>query len=55
MIDETKADTVRISKKMIDYIEHVKVRYLEEYGVNISLVEISKIIAERAITTKLFN
>ena len=55
MADEIMADTIRISKKLIDYIEYVKKRYKEEYGVTISIVEISKIIAERSIATNLFN
>lgn len=54
-MEEIKADTIRISKELIDYIQYVKNRYREEYGVDISLVETSKKIAERALQEKLFK
>ena len=55
MEKEKKADTMRISSKLIEYIFHVKKRHKEEYGINISTVESSKLIAERAIKNKIFN
>ena len=54
-MEEIKADTIRISKKLIDYIEYVRERYKQEYGVTISIVEASKIISERAASVELFK
>lgn len=54
-MEEIKADTIRISKELIQYIHDVRGRYKKEYGIDVSIVEISKKIAERAVSDKLFN
>lgn len=51
---ETKTKQVRVSIAVTEYIEHIRKRFQEEYGINVTFVEAANLLVGRAKENKLF-
>jgi len=54
MTEENETKNVRVSMKLVDYVEHIRKRFKEQYGINVTFIEASNLLVGRAKENNLF-